>query len=213
MGAGWAGVMFESKKPFLPKIVFSEPAPPSRPSPIEGEGGFRFAVRLLIMTVVLTFLVLLSSAHAASFSEKIHLTSPSQPVPPLVFEDENGLQHALSDYRGRFVVLNVWATWCAPCVREMPSLDALQKNVDPKKIVVLPLSEDRGDSTVSSFYRTHALMHLPTAIDTAGRAPSALHLPGLPTTLVIDPQGREIARIEGDTDWNAPEVLSYLQGL
>ena len=132
-------------------------------------------------------------------------------MPPMVFEDGNGTQHALSDYRGRFVVLNVWATWCPPCVREMPSLEKLQKNFDPRRLIVLPLSEDRGDGVVGVFYRNHGLTHLPIALDTAGRAPSALHFHGLPTTLIIDPQGQEIARIDGEIDWDSPEVLNFLR--
>ncbi len=132
-------------------------------------------------------------------------------MPPMVFEDGNGTQHALSDYRGRFVVLNVWATWCPPCVREMPSLEKLQKNFDPRRLIVLPLSEDRSDGVVGVFYRNHGLTHLPIALDTAGRAPSALHFHGLPTTLIIDPQGQEIARIDGEIDWDSPEVLGFLR--
>ncbi|MDR3425073.1 MAG: TlpA disulfide reductase family protein [Alphaproteobacteria bacterium] len=160
------------------------------------------------MTVVFTFFILLSPALA---SPRLHSTSPPAPMPPLVFEDGNGAQHALSDYRGQFVLLNLWATWCAPCAREMPSLDALQKNFDLRRLTVLPLSEDRGDATVGAFYRSRGLSHLPIALDTAGRALSALHLHGLPTSILINPQGDEVARAEGEADWTSPEEMGVLQ--
>ncbi|MGB9152806.1 MAG: TlpA disulfide reductase family protein, partial [Alphaproteobacteria bacterium] len=105
----------------------------------------------------------------------------------------------------------IWATWCGPCVKEMPSLEALQKNIGSPQFAILPLSEDRTDAAVSTFYQRHALTHLPIAIDHAGTAPSALHIEGLPTTLLINPQGEEIARIEGDGDWNTPDVIAFLR--
>ena len=162
---------------------------------------------------ILAFFLLSFPSHAASFSDRLHLLSPPQPIPPLVFEDADKVQHALSDYRGRFVVLNIWATWCQPCVREMPSLDKLQQSFDPRRLIVVPLSEDRGEGTVGAFYRSHGLTHLPTALDTAGRAPSALHFHGFPTTFLIDPQGQALARIDGETDWVSPESLSFLQNM
>ena len=148
---------------------------------------------------------------AASFADHIKDVSPPRPVPAMVFEDGEGQQHALSDYRGSYILLNVWATWCGPCVQEMPSLEALAQTVDAHKLKIIPLSDDRGDNTVTAFYKTHALSHLPVALDHAGVAPVVLHLRGLPTTLLIDPQGNEIARLEGDADWSSPDVMSYLK--
>jgi thiol-disulfide isomerase/thioredoxin len=152
-----------------------------------------------------------TSALASSFSDHARISNPPQRMPPLVFDDANGVQHSLADYRGSYVLLNVWATWCGPCVREMPSLDALQKKFEAGKLVILPLSEDRNAASLSAFYRLHALVHLPVAVDSAGIAPSALHLRGLPTSLLVDPHGQEIARFEGDADWNSPEALEFLR--
>lgn len=123
-------------------------------------------------------------------------TAPKIPVPPFVFEDTNNQQHSLSEYKGRFVLLNIWAAWCGPCIREMPLLADLQKNFDPAKLIILPISEDRSASVAENFFRTHALT-FPVLVDQAGRAPFLLHLRGLPTSILIDPQGNEIARIEG----------------
>ena len=155
--------------------------------------------------------VCMSQARAEGLSDHVKRIDPPRKMPSLVFEDGDRQQHTLADYRGKFVLLNIWATWCVPCVSEMPSLDALQKTFDPAKLVVIPLSEDRGDSTVNAFYARHKITHLPVAVDHAGTAPSALKLNGLPTTLLIDPQGNEIARIEGDEKWDADASMTFLR--
>lgn len=150
-------------------------------------------------------------ARAEGLSDHVKRIDPPRKMPPLVFEDGNGQQHSLADYRGKFVLLNIWATWCVPCVSEMPSLDALQKKFDAAKLAVVPLSEDRGDATVNAFYARHKITHLAIAVDHAGTAPSALKLNGLPTTLLIDPQGNEIARIEGDEKWDGDPAMEFLR--
>jgi thiol-disulfide isomerase/thioredoxin len=164
------------------------------------------------LPLLITYLFLQPfNANASSFAEHMHVYAPPEALPSFVYEDASGGQHALSDLKGRYVLLNVWATWCAPCVREMPSLEALQKNFDPKKLIIIPLSEDRGDSVVQSFYTKHTITALPIAIDQAGTAPASFHIDGLPTTLLIDPQGRVISRFEGDADWSTPDVVDYLR--
>jgi thiol-disulfide isomerase/thioredoxin len=163
----------------------------------------------IFLAVIL--LALAVAARAEGLSNHVQRIDPPQKMPPLVFEDAHGAQHSLGDYRGKFVLLNIWATWCVPCVSEMPSLDALQRSADPARLAVIPLSEDRGDSVVGAFYKTHKITHLPIAVDHAGIAPSALKLRGLPTTLLIDPQGREVARIEGDEDWNSADAAYFLK--
>ena len=161
---------------------------------------------------LLLWLILFLLPHTAhaDFSDHAHLISPPQKAPPLVFVDANHVQHALSDTKGHFVLLNLWATWCSPCVKEMPSLDQLQQKMGTR-LVVLPLSEDRTDTAVSAFYLRQALTHLPVAIDSAGIAPSALQAHGLPTTYLINPQGQEIAYFEGNIAWDQPEALAFLQ--
>lgn len=162
------------------------------------------------MTVLIISLFLFNPAHADTFAAHYRAATVPQAVAPLVFTDAQGGQHALSDERGHYMLLNIWATWCAPCVREMPSLQILQSKFDAKQLVILPLSEDRGDAVVTSFYQTHAIK-LRVAIDQGGIAPSALKLRGLPTTLLIDPEGREIGRVEGDVDWSGTDVVAFLK--
>ncbi len=162
------------------------------------------------MTALIMALLFSTHAHAA-FLSHVHQADTPQPVAPFVFEDQNGGQQALSDFRGRYVLLNVWATWCGPCVEEMPSLDALQTRFDAKKLIVIPVSEDRNATLVAAFFRNHGLTHLPIALDHGGRIPAALNIDGVPTTLIIDPQGREIARVTSAVDWVSPDALAYLK--
>lgn len=93
----------------------------------------------------------------------------------------------------------------------MPSLEKLQKNFDPKKLTVIPLSEDSSLDTVSVFYAQHNVTGLPIAYDQAHRAPAVFQIHGLPTTILIDPQGREISRTEGSIDWMSSSVQNYLR--
>jgi hypothetical protein len=95
----------------------------------------------------------------------------------------------------------------------MPSLDQLQHALSEQKLIVIPVSEDRGAAVVSAFYQRHNLTHLPIALDTAGVAPSFFKLDGLPTTLLVNPQGEVIDRFEGETDWSSPSALSFFNAL
>ena len=150
-------------------------------------------------------------ARGEGLSDHVLRVDPPQKMPPLVFEDAHGAQHALSDYRGRFVLLNIWASWCVPCVSEMPSLDALQKKFGSERLAVVPLSEDRSGDVVDAFYIHNKIKHLPVAVDHAGTAPTVLRLHGLPTTLLIDQEGREVARIEGDENWDSEAAVTFLR--
>ena len=168
--------------------------------------------RLSFIPALFLGALLAASGHAAETDGHLRPIDPPREIPPIVFEDGEGRQHSLSDYRGRYVLLNIWATWCGPCVKEMPSLENLEKNLGSTRFAVVPVSEDRGDpSLVRAFYLRHNINHLPTLIDPAGRAPFILAMPGLPTTLLINPQGREIARVEGDVDWNSAEAIDFIR--
>lgn len=152
------------------------------------------------------------TVHASDFAGRFITTKAQQAVPLFQFDDEKGSAHDLKDYRGRYVLLNLWATWCGPCVKEMPSLNTLQRQFDPHQLVVLAVNEDRNGSVAAeAFYTRHNLKALPIFIDTSGQAPFLLHTPGLPLTVLIDPQGVEIGRVEGEEDWSAPDSIAYLK--
>lgn len=135
-------------------------------------------------------------------------------LPGITFTDADGTTLSPADFAGKGLVLNLWATWCPPCVAEMPALDRAAAALAGDGILVLPLSSDRGGlNTVQGFYERTQLRHLRIWLDPRGAATRALGARGLPTTVIVDRQGREKARVEGDAAWDAPEFLAAIRRL
>jgi thiol-disulfide isomerase/thioredoxin len=131
---------------------------------------------------------------------------------PFTFRTADGAARTLDDYKGQGVVLNFWATWCGPCVREMPALDALARALADNRVAVLPLSSDRaGAAAVERFYKDKAITSLPVLLDPDGDAARAVKARGLPTTLVLDGDGRERQRVEGAAAWSSPATVAAIR--
>jgi thiol-disulfide isomerase/thioredoxin len=134
------------------------------------------------------------------------------PVPDVKFVDAAERSGALTAFKGRLVLLNVWATWCPPCREEMPSLDRLQSKFDPSKFIVLPLSIDRsGIPAVRKFYAELGLHSIGIYVDQAGSALFELGLRGIPATLLIDENGAEIGRKLGPAEWDGVGFVALLR--
>ena len=130
------------------------------------------------------------------------------------FVDGTGRDLTLDDFRGRVVLLNVWATWCAPCREEMPTLDRLQVQLGSDDFHVLPLSIDRaGLGPVRRFYEEIVIEHLGQYLAEDIRAMLAFAVIGLPTTLLIDRQGRERGRLTGPAQWDSAEAIAQFRTL
>ncbi len=141
-------------------------------------------------------------------------TDPPRPLPEVTFTAADGQTHQLAEFVGRGMVVNLWATWCVPCVAEMPALAALAKTLAPDDIAVLPLSSDRGGTAVvQRFLAAHDIAALPVLLDPDGAAARAFGVRGIPTTIIIDKQGRERARLEGAADWSTTEAAAAVRGL
>jgi thiol-disulfide isomerase/thioredoxin len=155
--------------------------------------------------------------HAQELQElasALKLTNPPVPAPAISFVAADGSEHHLAEFIGHGMVVNLWATWCAPCVAEMPSLAALSKTLAPDDIAVLPLSSDRGGAAVvEAFYRQNGITGLPVLLDTKSVAAHAWHVHGIPTSLIIDKQGRERARLEGSADWSTQAAAALVRKL
>jgi thiol-disulfide isomerase/thioredoxin len=135
-----------------------------------------------------------------------------KPMPPLSFIDAEGRRIDLADFKDRVILLNLWATWCGPCVKEMPSLDRLQAQLGGDAFQVVALSLDRGGrAAVEPFYKKTGVQNLTVFLDPASDSMKALSLRGLPTTILVDPEGRELGRVEGAVEWDAPEVVAFLR--
>jgi thiol-disulfide isomerase/thioredoxin len=140
--------------------------------------------------------------------------TPPRPAPSLAFEDAAGNPLTLEDFRGKVVVLNLWATWCGPCRKEMPSLDRLQAEYGHEGLYVLPLSLDRGElSQIQSFYEKIGIQNLKIYRDPKGVASRALNALGLPTTVVLDRDGREVGRVVGPAEWDGDQAVATLRAI
>ena len=136
---------------------------------------------------------------ATGAMERFKLAGKPKPLPDVEIQDFSDRPLRLSGFRGRALLLNFWATWCAPCVKEMPSLDRLQAALPKDKFLVLPLSIDGPTKPkVEPFYRDQKLKQ-------------ALDVTLLPTSILVDPNGRELGRIEGDADWDMPESIALMK--
>jgi thiol-disulfide isomerase/thioredoxin len=150
----------------------------------------------------------------APLSQGLDPVSPPQDPPDGIFVTSDGASHHLTDFKGRGMVVNMWATWCAPCVAEMPSLQTLSKALAPKDIAVLPLSSDRGGAdAVRAWYNAHDITALPVLLDPRGTLARAFNARGIPTTVIISASGKIVARLEGAADWSAPQAQALIQKL
>ncbi len=138
--------------------------------------------------------------------------TPPLALPALAFTTEDGSRRTLADYRGQAVVLNFWATWCGPCVQEMPALQSLARALAGSGIVVLAVSADRaGAAVVRPFLDAHGLTTLPVLLDPQNTSVQALGLSGFPTTLLIGRDGLEHGMLEGSADWSAPAASALVR--
>ena len=146
---------------------------------------------------------------------KLRETPEGRPLPDgLSFTDAEGTRSDFTAFRGKGLVVNFWATWCPPCVAEMPALDRLHAMVAGDGIEVLALSNDRGGrAQVEPFYQRIGIRHLPIWLDPRGATGRALEIRVLPTTLIIDRRGLEVGRLMGEAAWDQPPVIAAIRRL
>lgn len=154
------------------------------------------------------------SSHPPVQPLDIIKSHPPTILPRLGFLDVDGKPQSLEQYAGHGLVLNLWATWCVPCVAEMPALDALARTLAPSGIRVLTVSLDRGGAAaVRPFFATHGIGSLPILLDPHSALLGALGLDGIPTTLLVDKAGLEVARLQGPVDWASPQAAALVTRL
>jgi len=134
------------------------------------------------------------------------------PVPEAHFKDANGKTLTLADFKGKVLLVNLWATWCAPCRREMPELDKLQGMLGSDDFSVIILSQDRGGfPKVNTFLEEIGVKNLTPYVDKSTKSSRLFRAVGLPTTFVVDRQGREVGRLIGPAEWAAPQSVALLK--
>jgi thiol-disulfide isomerase/thioredoxin len=181
---------------------------PTIESRFRGPGGRRRFVLLLLLT--LPFVAAPAAAESPPGGFLVH--GAPKPLPDIAFRDGEGNARSLEDFRGKVVLLNIWATWCTPCRREMPTLDRLQGALVGKDFEVIALSIDRaGAGPVGKFYGDIGITRLATYIDVSGKAVRDVGAPGLPTTLLVDRKGREAGRLVGPAEWDSPAMMTFIR--
>jgi thiol-disulfide isomerase/thioredoxin len=149
-----------------------------------------------------------ASGTVANFT----LMDAPRPMPADLFTDENGVEASFADYEGSVLLVNFWATWCAPCRVEMKALDRLEAAMGGADFAVLPISFDiDGAAAVLPFYEEFGLEHLPVALDPSNAIGHALDLEGLPTTIIVDRNGNGVGYLLGPAEWDAPEAQALIR--
>jgi thiol-disulfide isomerase/thioredoxin len=132
------------------------------------------------------------------------------PAPTLAFSARDGGEKQLADFKGRLVLVNLWATWCVPCVEEMPALDRLQAQLGDK-LTILAISEDRqGDAVVTPFLEKHDIRHLAIYLDPKSAATPAFGAQGLPTSYLVARDGTIVGKEEGGAAWDSAAMIAKL---
>ena len=146
--------------------------------------------------------------------QKLGFHAEPTPVSSLAFTDMDGAKETLGDYKGQLVLLNFWATWCAPCRKEMPALDALSSAFSDKGLVVLPVATGHNpEPAIRKFFETAEIKALSVRLDPKGAMARDMGVLGLPVSILIAPDGQEIARLTGDAEWFSPSAQAIVAKL
>ena len=201
--------------PFSPERTRSLTQQPSENS--THRPGAQRDMRPLILAVLalvgLLIVVALQLKKTGGRSAGPALPSVGRPAPDFAFADLNGRTVWLSAQRGKIVLVNIWATWCPPCVEEMPSMQKLYRSFERSDLEILAVSVDAlGAEAVAPFMRQNKLS-FPALIDAKGTMKTLYGTTGIPESFILDRQGRVVKKIIGPVDWAGPEALAFFRDL
>ena len=179
----------------------------------EKQINYRSVILILLMISGLLILSLLNRNRSYNKSVKIVPIEIGLPAPDFTFPGINGKMVSLSDYRGKVVLVNIWATWCASCVDEMPSMERLYQKLNGEDFEILAVSIDSlGVKVVAPFMKKYKLT-FPALIDSSGTIGAGYRTTGVPESFIIDKNGILVKKFIGPLDWVQPEILRFFQDL
>lgn len=158
--------------------------------------------------------VLCIGSAGSAFGSPVAGSAPEarRDVSTLCFKDSRSKRVCISEWKGRVVLLNLWATWCVPCRLELPDFEKLKESLGSRELDIVALAVDRGGvASVRNFYQKSGIRHLSIYVDEELLAMQELEARGIPTTLLIDRKGREIRRLSGPNQWDTAEQLTTIQ--
>jgi thiol-disulfide isomerase/thioredoxin len=176
-------------------------------------------MKLLITALVYTALT--TGANAADLEalregdmKKLALHDTPRPASAAAFTTPEGAEKTLADWRGRHVLVNFWATWCAPCREEMPSLDALNAAYGGEGFAVVTVATGRNPPpAIHRFFEENGIETLPVLMDPTQQLAREMGVLGLPVSVLLNPEGEEIGRLIGDADWASDSARAIVDAL
>lgn len=189
--------------------------------PLKKDNSLRMLKRTICALLYFALLASANTSFAQNYSQAEELRSGEmrkllfadpKPVSNIRFMHEDGTELSLQDFQGKTIVLNFWATWCAPCRKEMPALEALRKQLggDSFDVVAVATGPKNEPAKIAKFFNDNGISDLPVYLDPKSRFANDMGIRGLPITVVINSAGMEIARMRGDADWASENALAVI---
>jgi peroxiredoxin len=179
------------------------------------EKDFNYPMAVFLFVAVTVLVIILSlklNDTSFKFSNQVSIESGT-PAPDFTFPGLDGKKVSLSDYKGKVVLVNIWATWCPPCVDEMPSMEKLYQKFKGENFEILAVSIDEpGLKAVAPFMKKSGLT-FPALIDSEGAIKTVYGITGIPESFIIDQQGILIKKIVGPVDWAATNIFRFFSDL
>tara|TARA_R110002096_G_scaffold34782_5_gene99171 strand:+ start:779 stop:1363 length:585 start_codon:yes stop_codon:yes gene_type:complete len=184
--------------------------------------ALKIAIIAMLAILVLALLYVIVSAmnpgdrgglsqYARGEMRALRILDEAPPRPASPFYDAEGTAHTLSEFDGQVTLVNFWATWCAPCVVEMPALDNLQAEFGGEDFQVITISHDRSIEDARDFFEQTGLEHLTLYHDNTFAGATAVGAPGLPISILYDRHGREMARMPRDAEWDSDDARALIR--
>ncbi len=180
-------------------------------SQIDRSVSFKPIILIVMLMVGVGVIVMLQLKDSSFDPGGDPLPGINLPAPDFSFPNLDGNKVSLTDYRGKVVLLNIWATWCAPCVAEMPSMQKLYQELKDEGFLILAVSLDEsGVEAVKPFVEKHKL-EFPVLLDTKGEIKSLYQITGIPESFIIDKSGTIVEKIVGPRDWATSGAIRYFR--